>query len=70
VAGSINNLKKISNLVYLDVKYSAFHRKKFFEDYAAANEFDPLVPENWYSQSRQNILASKVYIATKNEHPL
>jgi hypothetical protein len=52
------------------VKYSAFHRKKFFEDYAAANEFDPLVPENWYSQSRQNILASKVYIATKNEHPL
>eukprot|EP00026_Physarum_polycephalum_P001930 Phypoly_transcript_01933.p1 GENE.Phypoly_transcript_01933~~Phypoly_transcript_01933.p1 ORF type:complete len:924 (+),score=109.23 Phypoly_transcript_01933:169-2940(+) len=23
--------------------------RKFFEDYASANKFDPLVPENWYS---------------------
>lgn len=26
------------------------NRKKFFEDFAFKNRFDPLEPENWYSQ--------------------
>eukprot|EP00026_Physarum_polycephalum_P001387 Phypoly_transcript_01388.p1 GENE.Phypoly_transcript_01388~~Phypoly_transcript_01388.p1 ORF type:complete len:627 (+),score=98.80 Phypoly_transcript_01388:211-1881(+) len=26
------------------------NRRKFFEDYAKENGFDPLIPENWYSQ--------------------
>jgi len=28
----------------------AANRKKFFEDYAKANGFDPLDPINWYSR--------------------
>ena len=50
-----------SQLIFgLDTKYSISSRKKFFEDYASTNGFDPLIPENWYSQSRQQILAFKV----------
>eukprot|EP00026_Physarum_polycephalum_P002735 Phypoly_transcript_02743.p1 GENE.Phypoly_transcript_02743~~Phypoly_transcript_02743.p1 ORF type:complete len:836 (+),score=105.65 Phypoly_transcript_02743:77-2584(+) len=35
------------------------NRRKFFEEYAKGNQFDPLDPMNWYSQSRKNILAKK-----------
>ena len=35
-------------------------RRKFFEDYAEANNFDPLVRENWYSQPTDKIRAAKV----------
>eukprot|EP00026_Physarum_polycephalum_P001467 Phypoly_transcript_01469.p1 GENE.Phypoly_transcript_01469~~Phypoly_transcript_01469.p1 ORF type:complete len:1107 (+),score=182.36 Phypoly_transcript_01469:326-3322(+) len=35
------------------------NRRKFFEDYAHTHGFEPLVPENWYSQTRDSILATK-----------
>ena len=35
-------------------------RRRFFEEYAKANSFDPLVPENWYSQSRRTIMSVEV----------
>jgi hypothetical protein len=35
-------------------------RRHFFEDYAKENGFDPLIPDNWYSQSRDKIMSTKV----------
>jgi hypothetical protein len=35
------------------------NRKKFFEKFAKENFFDPLIPENWYSQPKQ-IMDTKV----------
>lgn len=35
-------------------------RKQFFELYAQRNNFDPLIPSNWYIQSIPNIMAQKV----------
>lgn len=32
----------------------------FFENFAKENNFDPLVPTNWYAVSRDRILAAKV----------
>eukprot|EP00026_Physarum_polycephalum_P001329 Phypoly_transcript_01330.p1 GENE.Phypoly_transcript_01330~~Phypoly_transcript_01330.p1 ORF type:complete len:878 (+),score=128.72 Phypoly_transcript_01330:456-3089(+) len=34
-------------------------RRKFFEEYAKQNGFDPLVPDAWYAQSSENILSVK-----------
>ena len=31
-----------------------------FEKYAKVNEFDPLLPNNWYAQSRKKVLSNKV----------
>ena len=36
------------------------NRRRFFEEYAVANGFDPLNASNWYSQSRDKIMATKV----------
>lgn len=39
----------------------------FFEEYARMNGFDALIAENWYSVSRQSVLATKVsYKIIKN----
>jgi hypothetical protein len=35
-------------------------RRKFFEKYAKDQGFDPLIPENWYSQTYENIVAVTV----------
>eukprot|EP00026_Physarum_polycephalum_P001051 Phypoly_transcript_01052.p1 GENE.Phypoly_transcript_01052~~Phypoly_transcript_01052.p1 ORF type:complete len:797 (-),score=76.09 Phypoly_transcript_01052:124-2514(-) len=35
------------------------HRRKFFEDYARENKFDPLIPSNWYH------LPVSVFLSTK-----
>eukprot|EP00026_Physarum_polycephalum_P001049 Phypoly_transcript_01050.p1 GENE.Phypoly_transcript_01050~~Phypoly_transcript_01050.p1 ORF type:complete len:906 (+),score=142.25 Phypoly_transcript_01050:476-3193(+) len=32
------------------------NRRKFFEDFAANNNFDPLLPENWYSIAKRQLL--------------
>ena len=37
-------------------------RKRFFEQYAEVNNFDPTIPENWYSQDRADILSLKVIL--------
>ena len=36
-------------------------RRRFFEDYAKENKFDPLIPSNWYSNDRKKILSTKVF---------
>jgi hypothetical protein len=38
------------------------NRRKFFEQYAKQNGFDPLIPTNWYVQFKHNILATKVIL--------
>ena len=35
-------------------------RRGFFENFAIANEFNPLIPHNWYQQSLVKIKASPV----------
>jgi hypothetical protein len=37
------------------------NRRRFFEEYAKENGFDPLNPKNWYSQPRKKIEAKKVF---------
>jgi hypothetical protein len=39
----------------------AANRRKFFENYAKEQRFDPLISENWYSQRKENIMARKVF---------
>lgn len=41
--------------------YKVENRRKFFEEYAKKNNFDPLVTENWYSQPYDKIMSTKVY---------
>lgn len=38
------------------------NRRKLFERYAKEHHFDPLVPDNWYHQSRASLLSFKVLI--------
>eukprot|EP00026_Physarum_polycephalum_P000822 Phypoly_transcript_00823.p1 GENE.Phypoly_transcript_00823~~Phypoly_transcript_00823.p1 ORF type:complete len:527 (-),score=83.80 Phypoly_transcript_00823:937-2517(-) len=41
------------------VKHAVGTLRKFFEQYARDNGFDPLVPENWYQQATSRILNTK-----------
>ena len=36
------------------------NRRIFFENYAKQNGFDPLIPDNWYTQPRRTILSTMV----------
>lgn len=36
------------------------NRRLFFEHFAKVNNFDYLIPKNWYLQSREKIMATKV----------
>lgn len=36
-------------------------RRRFFVDYAKKMEFDPYVPQNWYSVSLKSVLQQKVF---------
>ena len=38
-------------------------RRQFFETYAKANGFDPLVATNWYLQSKEDIMNRKVCLS-------
>jgi hypothetical protein len=38
------------------------HRRKFFENYASENGFDPRRPENWHTQPKEKIMAYKVQL--------
>ena len=40
------------------------NRRKFFEDYAKMFGFDPQQAENWYSQSKDQVMLCKVSIST------
>lgn len=39
-----------------------YNRRAFFTQYARANGFDPLVPDNWYAVSKNIVLDGKVFI--------
>ena len=41
------------------------NRRRFFLNYAHDHGFEPLVAENWYSQSNKNIFSAKVWKETK-----
>jgi len=41
-----------------DFWYSASNRRKFFEDFALENRFDPLIAANWYSVKKSDILST------------
>ena len=36
------------------------NRRRFFEEFAKQHKFDPLAPQEWYSQSVKNIMQVKV----------
>lgn len=40
--------------------YDATKRRKFFENFARMNGFDPLVADNWYTITRDRVSALKV----------
>eukprot|EP00026_Physarum_polycephalum_P000178 Phypoly_transcript_00178.p1 GENE.Phypoly_transcript_00178~~Phypoly_transcript_00178.p1 ORF type:complete len:1068 (-),score=137.60 Phypoly_transcript_00178:3031-5769(-) len=40
-------------------KFSKEYRRRFFEKYASANGFDPLLASNWYLQPKEKIMATK-----------
>lgn len=42
-------LLPIFNHLFVEFWQHPMNRRKFFEKYAKANKFDPLVAENWYS---------------------
>eukprot|EP00026_Physarum_polycephalum_P003261 Phypoly_transcript_03271.p1 GENE.Phypoly_transcript_03271~~Phypoly_transcript_03271.p1 ORF type:complete len:688 (+),score=73.27 Phypoly_transcript_03271:396-2459(+) len=42
--------------VYQRYWFDIRNRRKFFESYAAKHNFDPLVPENWYSVLKESII--------------
>ena len=44
--------------ILLAVWKSAENRRNFFEKYAKKKGFDPLDPEPWYNQSKEDILAA------------
>ena len=50
--------------------YFRVNRKKFFESYARANNFDPLNPNQWYAQSPEKLLALKVPLSSYLLSPL
>jgi hypothetical protein len=35
-------------------------RRNFFENYAKSKGFDPLVPDNWYNVTREQVMSFKV----------
>eukprot|EP00026_Physarum_polycephalum_P000662 Phypoly_transcript_00663.p1 GENE.Phypoly_transcript_00663~~Phypoly_transcript_00663.p1 ORF type:complete len:1097 (+),score=133.55 Phypoly_transcript_00663:927-4217(+) len=49
-----------------DFYIKTVRRREIFNEFAAANRFDPLVPENWYSIARERILALKNSTLVRN----
>ena len=49
-------------LLFADVRRDKEKMQQFFEKYATAYNFDPLVPANWYRQAATKIIAFKVNI--------
>jgi hypothetical protein len=44
-----------------DIWHKVDTRRQFFIDYAKNIGFDPLLPENWYTQPLNKILATQVF---------
>ena len=50
----------ILTLLYSDMWDGEIKRRKFFENYARANDFDPLAADSWYAQPKDKIMSYKV----------
>jgi hypothetical protein len=50
------------NLFFTSGNYwqDATHRREFFDKLASKKGFDPLIPDNWYSLSKETIINEKV----------
>lgn len=44
------------------------NRKSFFEEFATTNNFDALVPRNWYSISKKQIIAHVCILQITNKN--
>lgn len=44
-----------TNKIIIIAKSPKSNRRKFFITFARSNQFDPLIPENWYNQSKEYI---------------
>ena len=54
-------MKYILLMIYPTASWNEVeNRRKFFEKYAKANDFDFKIPENWYFQPTEKIMATKV----------
>lgn len=48
------------DLLFLEDWSEVASRRSFFERYAKENDFDPLLPENWYSRPVDHIMCQRV----------
>ena len=48
-------------MLLIDECNIARSRRLFFDEYASEHDFDPLIPKNWYAQSRREIMHKKVH---------
>ena len=49
---------QINHLPYIADFWVA--KKKLYNEFASSRNFDPLIPENWYKQTRADISAFEV----------
>eukprot|EP00026_Physarum_polycephalum_P001524 Phypoly_transcript_01526.p1 GENE.Phypoly_transcript_01526~~Phypoly_transcript_01526.p1 ORF type:complete len:780 (-),score=98.01 Phypoly_transcript_01526:986-3034(-) len=47
---------------------NAEDRRRFFTEYALSRKFDPLIPENWYSEPRERIMATSGAFRVMHHH--
>lgn len=61
VPSTCDSTSELFNLILSDGYWQdPQNRRKFMDEYAKARNFDPLVPHNWYSVSRADVLSCKV----------
>jgi len=49
-------------ILLTDLWHDPKNRRKFFENYAKVNGFDPLNPNKWHSLPKEKILIVKVFL--------
>lgn len=50
----------LTNIIQVGFWLDLQNRRDFFDEFAAANKFDPLVAKNWYSVPKERIIERKV----------
>jgi hypothetical protein len=58
----VNSISFFS-FIFLTLKsewHNSQNRRKFFENYAKEHGFDPLIPENWNSTTRESVKSMQV----------
>jgi len=54
---------KLKSYLFTAQWFSKENRINFFATYAKEHSFDPLLPENWYKQSRERITSTNVCLS-------